>query len=82
MRFRKIFDTILAAYSLREEQVGLKPLTKATFGITLNDINSIIDLKKHVLSEAPLAQVFPYGCNDSIYTLLYAEYAKSKFDDG
>jgi len=82
LRFRKIFDTILAAYSLREEQVGLKPLTKATFGITLNDINSIIDLKKHVLSEAPLAQVFPYGCNDSIYTLLYAEYAKSKFDDG
>ena len=76
-----IFDTMIAAYALREESIGLKPLTKAIFNVSMQELTDIINLNKHVVSEANLAEVFPYGCNDTIYTLLYGEHVEQLFNN-
>ena len=73
--FNKVWCTYLAAYTLREETLGLKDIVKRRFSVSMKSIDEIIDVKKQVMTDAPLRVVFPYGCADAEYCYKYAHMA-------
>lgn len=81
LKFRKVFCTYLAAYILREQQLGLKNIVKSNFGISMHELSEFVNLKTNVVSDAPLAQVFPYACADAEYCYKYGLLAKEKIKE-
>ena len=72
LTFRRVFDTFLAAYALRDEgndPLNLKDIVKRRYSISMHNLDEYLDLKKQQIRDAPLSLIFPYGCGDSEYAL-------------
>ena len=66
--FRNTYDTILGAYEINQDTMGLKDIIRRVFGVTMHELDSIVDLKRNTVGDAPLGKMFPYACADSSYT--------------
>ena len=80
IRFKKVFCTLLAAYALGEETLGLKDIVRRNFGVTMTELDELADIVKNPVSSIPLAKLYPYGCADSDFTLRYANIARRQLD--
>jgi uracil-DNA glycosylase family 4 len=63
--FKDVWCTLLGAYAIGEETMGLKGIVRRRFDVTMNELSEMIDLKREVIADAPLAKVFPYACADA-----------------
>ncbi|MDQ2684154.1 MAG: DNA polymerase I, partial [Chloroflexota bacterium] len=70
------FDTMIAAYLLGENSVGLKDLAFSRLGIEMTEITNLIGTGRNQLSMnmVPLEQVSQYACGDVEATFELAEF--------
>jgi DNA polymerase-1 len=70
------FDTMIAAYLLGENSIGLKDLAFSRLGIEMTEITSLIGTGRNQLSMnmVPLEEVAQYACGDVEATFELADY--------
>ena len=77
------FDTMIAAYLLGENSVGLKDLSFSKLGIEMTEISALIGTGKNqlLMNMVPLEQVSQYACGDVEATFALVEYFSPKLDE-
>ena len=70
------FDTMIAAYLLGENSVGLKDLSFSKLGIQMTEISELIGSGKNqlMMNMVPLDQVYQYACGDVEATFALVEH--------
>ncbi|HRA46623.1 MAG TPA: DNA polymerase I [Thermomicrobiales bacterium] len=74
------FDTMIAAYLLGEQSVGLKDLAFGKLGIEMTEISELIGTGKSqlMMNMVPLEQVYQYACGDVEATFGLVEYFRPR----
>lgn len=69
IKFLDVYDTMLAAYVLGEEMLGLKEIVHRKYGVVMTRLEDLIDTRNQVITDAPLGVVWKYGCADAEFCL-------------
>tara|TARA_Y100000310_G_scaffold341620_1_gene441371 strand:- start:116 stop:2707 length:2592 start_codon:yes stop_codon:yes gene_type:complete len=77
---RNPYCTYLAAYLMNEDTLGLKAIIKRTFSVEMTELGSFLNLKKQVVSEAPLAKIFPYAAADAEWCYKYGVWVEGQLE--
>ncbi len=75
------YCTYLAAYSMSEETLGLKEITKRRYGVKQTAFADLIDLKTQQTKDAKLTELWPYGCADAYWCHRYGLWAEQEMAD-
>jgi DNA polymerase I len=77
------FDTMIAAYVLCEQNVGLKDLAFTKLGIQMTEITELIGTGKtqRTMNLVPVEEAGPYACADVEVTLALEEHFRPKIDE-
>lgn len=73
-----IFCTYLAAYTMSEETLGLKDITKRRYGVQQTAFAELVDLKTQQTCDAKLTELWPYGCADAYWCHRYGLWAEKE----